>query len=167
MSINSMFSGLHISASGMKAQRIRQNVITSNLANAETTRTAEGGAYRREFAVFAADQAYSIETGSQETGLGGVSTQSGHMKISDTRSVLNELGMGRGVKVTEIRKEMGPLKTVYNPSHPDANEEGFVEMPNVNMVEEMAEMIAATRAYEANATAFNATKSMLNEALNI
>jgi flagellar basal-body rod protein FlgC len=167
MGVNSMFSGLHISASGMRAQRIRQNVITSNLANVETTRTPEGGAYRREFAVFAADEEYTLGVNNQESGLGGTTTNNGHMKISNSRNSLNELGIGRGVKVSEIRKDSGPLKLVYNPSHPDSNKEGYVEMPNINMVEEMANMISATRAYEANTTAFNATKAMLNEALQI
>lgn len=167
MDVTSMFSGLRISASGMRAQRIRQNVITSNLANAETTRTPEGGAYRREFVIFEADGVESLGDVSSSTGIGGTTTNSRHIPISNTHRSLSELGIGRGVKVAEVRKSEGELPKVYRPGHPDADENGYVEMPDVNTIEEMADMISATRAYEANITAFNATKGMLNEALNI
>ncbi len=167
MSINSMFSGLHISASGMRAQRIKQNTITSNLANAETTRTPEGGPYRREFAIFKAHGPVTATTMRQSTTIGGSSTHSDHISIKNSKSSLENLRTGMGVEVAEIRKDSRPPKLIHNPSHPDANEEGYVEMPNVNVVEEMAEMISASRAYEANVTAFNATKSMLSEALKL
>lgn len=162
-----MFDGLHISASGMRAQRIRQNIITSNLANAETTRTPEGGPYKKEFAVFKAHGPVEHRLVENRTRLGGTMTNGKHMEIRDSKSSLKSLQTGMGVEVAEIRKDSRPPKMIHNPSHPDADENGNVAMPNVNVVEEMADMIAASRAYEANVTAFNATKSMLLEALKL
>ncbi len=163
---NGIFGGLHISASGMRAQRIRQNVITANLANAETTRTSEGGPYRRQFVVFEADQSETLSGSGRERGLSGNATNSGHITIPGDRFSLETLRIGTGVHVAEIREDDREVQLVYKPSHPDADVNGYLAMPNVNVVEEMADMISATRAYEANVTAFNATKSMLMEAIN-
>ena len=166
MGLNGIFGGLRISASGMRAQRVRQNTITSNLANAETTRTAEGGPYRRQFVVFEADGATRMQQSTEEEGLSGNTTNHNHLSIPGDKFSLNSLNMGSGVHVAEIRKDSKPPTMVYKPEHPDANRDGYVAMPNVNIVEEMADMISATRAYEANVTAFNATKSMLMDAVN-
>ena len=167
MSLNGIFGGLHISASGMRAQRVRQNTITSNLANAETTRTSEGGPYRKQFVVFQADQAERLSRSVKSNSIHGSITNRKHLPIGGEKYSLNSLKLGTGVKVAEIRKDDRPPQMVYKPDHPDANAEGYVAMPNVNIVEEMADMISATRAYEANVTAFNSTKSMLMDAINL
>lgn len=165
MPLSGIFSGLHISASGLRAQRLRQNAISSNLANAETTRTAEGGPYRRQFVVFEADSDRSdVRLLNQEPALKGTVTSKDHLPIPPRDFPRDERFFGRGVHVAEIREDTRPPKLVYNPSHPDADENGYVAMPNINVVQEMADMIAATRAYEANVTAFNAMKSMISQA---
>lgn len=168
MPLAGIFSGLDISASGMRAQRIRQNAISSNLANAETTRTDEGGPYRRQFAVFEAqsDQR-DVRLLNKEPSLQGVTTNDNHLPIPSEQFPRDERFFGNGVAVTEVRQDSRPPRMVYDPSHPDADAKGYVAMPNVNIIEEMTDMISATRSYEANVTAFNATKSMLMEAQSI
>ena len=168
MSIEGMFSGLDISASGMRAQRILQNTISSNLANIETTRTQSGGPYRRQFPVFSADSDQrDVKILNQEVKLQGATTDENHIAIPPLQFPRDERFFGSGVKVDEIREDSRPPKLVYDPSHPDADKNGYVAMPNINVVEEMTNMISATRAYEANVTAFNATKGMLQQALQI
>ena len=165
MPLSGIFSGLHISASGLRAQRLRQNAISSNLANAETTRTAEGGPYRRQFVVFEADSDRNdVRLLNHEPALKGRVTSRNHLPIPSRDFPRDERFFGRGVHVAEIREDTRPPKMVYNPSHPDADENGYVAMPNVNVVQEMADMITATRAYEANVTAFNAMKTMISQA---
>lgn len=134
-----------VSASGMEAQRLRMNVIASNLANVETTRTATGGAYRRKDIVF--------ETNSQ-------TTFGEHLRNASA-------AYNNGVKVSGIIEDARPLKYKYEPGHPDADKTGYVAYPNVNAAEEMVNMIAATRSYEANVTAFKATREMAIKALEI
>jgi len=124
------FGVFQVSSSALSAQRQRMNVIASNMANAQTTKTAEGGPYRKQDVVFTADI--------QDPG----------------RPELT------GVKVDSIVKDSSPFKTVYDPSHPDADKEGFVSMPNVSVIEEMVNMMMASRAYEASVTAFNISKAM-------
>ena len=164
--VGRVFSGLEISASGMRAQRIRQNTISSNLANAETTRTAEGGPYRRQFVLFEA-QSNRRDTRilNQEVALRGAETNRSHLPIPPSNFPRDERFFGRGVEVAEIRSDSRPPRLEYDPAHPDADENGYVAMPNINVIEEMTDMIAATRAYEANVTAFNAIKGMLMQAL--
>lgn len=164
--MSGIFTGLSISASGLRAQRIRQNAISSNLANAETTRTAEGGPYRRQFVVFEADSDKNdTRILNQKPALEGKITSVNHLPIPKSDFPRDERFFGKGVRVAEIREDSRPPKLVYNPSHPDADENGYVAMPNINVVQEMADMIAATRAYEANVTAFNATKNMISQAI--
>lgn len=140
------FSSMRVSASGLEAQTKRMNTISSNIANAETTRTEEGGPYRRKDPVFAAN-----------------ADRENFAEILD-----NELDEHvQGVLVTEIQEDTRPPRMIFNPGHPDANEEGYVAMPNVNTVEEMANMISAQRAYEANITTMNAAKAMAAKALEI
>ncbi|HXG30919.1 MAG TPA: flagellar basal body rod protein FlgC [Thermodesulfobacteriota bacterium] len=132
------FSVLKISASAMNAQRQRLNVIASNLANANSTRTVEGGGpYRRRDVVFSA---VPIETTTERL---------------------------EGVEVTGIVEDQTPLNTIYDPSHPDADANGYVLMPNVNVIEEMTNMMMAFRAYEASVSAFNVSKSMFMKALEL
>ena len=134
-----------VSASGMEAQRFRMNIIASNLANVETTRTESGGAYRRKDIVFAAQG---------EGGFGGVL-----QKAMDSAAP--------GVKVAGVIEDARPLKQVYEPAHPDADANGYVAFPNINVAEEMVNMIAASRSYEANVSAFKATREMALKALEI
>ena len=140
------FSSMRVSASGLDAQTKRMNTISSNIANAETTRGADGKAYRRKDPVIAA------QTDRESFG----------------EILQNQLDEHiQGVQVTEIHEDTRPPRMVYNPSHPDANPEGYVAMPNVNTVEEMANMTQAQRSYEANVTAMGAAKSMAQKALEI
>jgi flagellar basal-body rod protein FlgC len=163
-----LFSGLSISASGLRAQRIRQTTIASNIANAETTRTDKGGPYRRQFVVMSAStDEKDVALVNQKVGLKGAQTNDNHLPIPPFAFPRDERFFGNGVNVDEIREDSRPPKMVYNPSHPDADAKGYVAMPNINVVEEMTDMIAATRAYEANVTAFNATKTMLSQALQL
>ncbi|NLE02467.1 MAG: flagellar basal body rod protein FlgC [Fibrobacter sp.] len=168
MALSGIFSGLEISASGMRAQRIRQNAISSNLANAETTRTEDGGPYRRRFVVFTSgSDKRDVRILNKEQNLSGVSTDGNHIPIPAGNFPRDERFFGAGVNVSEIREDSRPSRMVYDPSHPDADEKGYVAMPNINVIEEMTDMISATRAYEANVTAFNAMKSMYQQALQI
>jgi len=168
MALSGIFAGLDISASGMRAQRIRQNAISTNLANAQTTRTDEGGPYRRQFVVFTADSDNrDVRLLNKTQNLQGAATEAGHLPIPPADFPRDERFFGNGVSVAEIREDTRPPRMVYDPAHPDADENGYVAMPNINIVEEMTDMIAATRAYEANVTAFNATKGMAMQALQL
>ncbi|MCG8483333.1 MAG: flagellar basal body rod protein FlgC [Clostridia bacterium] len=140
-----MFDTFSISSSGLTAERLRLDTIASNIANSTTTRTEDGGPYKRKIAVFKENLEREINA------------LSGQNKT-----------VSKGVKVDAIVfDDTTSFKTVYDPSHPDSNEEGYVQMPNVDILNEMVDMIAATRAYEANVTALNAGKSMFLKALEI
>ncbi|KKO51301.1 flagellar basal body rod protein FlgC [Paenibacillus sp. DMB20] len=147
----SFINSFNISASALTAQRFRMDVISSNIANAETTRAqvrnGEAVPYRRKVVVMEPVK-NSFEQVLQSQMDGG-----------------NRLG--QGVKVGSIREDQSPLKPVYNPSHPDANAEGYVMMPNVDITKEMVDLISASRSYEANVTALNASKAMVAKALEI
>ncbi|WP_053957443.1 flagellar basal body rod protein FlgC [Inediibacterium massiliense] len=141
-----MFHSININASGLTAERLRMDVISKNIANANTTRTSSGTPYRRQVPVFKQVNPSFSEVLSQ---------------------VKNGEPVGGGVEVIGIKEDKSPFKKVYNPGHPDADDEGYVQMPNVDIVTEMVNMISATRSYEANVTAMNATKSMAMKALEI
>lgn len=143
----SFFDALQTSASGLSAQRMRMNLISSNLANANTTRTAEGGPYKRKDAVFAANPQRSSAFGD------ALATQLDAQRVE--------------VQVTAIREDPRPPIQKFDPGHPDADAEGMVLMPNINVVEEMVNMISASRSYEANVTALKASKEMAANALEI
>ncbi|NBO38625.1 flagellar basal body rod protein FlgC [bacterium] len=143
----SFLEGLKISSSALAAERVRMNVISSNLANANTTRTEDGsGPYKRKDVVFTARDA-------------GVTFDNLMRQAFDPN--LKE------VKVDGVVEDQKPPKMVYNPGHPDANKDGMVAMPNISVMEEMVNMITSNRAFEANTTALNATKQMANTAINI
>jgi flagellar basal-body rod protein FlgC len=142
-----------VSASGLTAQRLRLDVIASNIANVSSTRTAEGGPYRRRVALLAARDEGPARTGLSLLGAGAMGAGA-------------EAGAS-GVWVPAILQDPTPSRLEYSPGHPDANAEGYVLMPNVNMVTEMIDLVTATRAYEANVTALNAAKSMALRALDI
>lgn len=131
----SSFSSFDISASGLFAQRTRLDVIANNIANAETTRTPEGGPYVRKQVTFA--------------------------------EALDQNQKAAGVEVSDITSDPAPPHMVYDPGHPDAGPDGYVAMPNVSTIEEMVDMVAATRSYEANVTAMDAAKSMFTSALEL
>lgn len=143
-----IFSSFDINASGLSAQRYRMDIISENVANANTTRTQDGTPYVRKVVTFA-------EKGGQ-TSFSRVLN-----KITDSYS-------GQGVKVSGVHEDkVTEMNMVYDPSHPDADENGYVTYPNVNIITEMTNLIDATRSYEANATAFNASKSMALKGLEL
>lgn len=149
----SMFGGIDTSASALTAERLRMDVISNNLANANTTRTPEGGAYRRRYVVFEPRE-YS------EKGFAGFMAHA-------LRRAPKNRERGNGVRAVRIVEDRTPGPLVYDPGHPDANAQGYLERPNVNAVAEMVDLISASRAYEANVTAINAAKSMATQALDI
>ncbi|MCL2539086.1 MAG: flagellar basal body rod protein FlgC [Oscillospiraceae bacterium] len=145
-------SSLNIAASGLTAQRQRLDVVSENITNLNTTRTEKGGPYRRKLVVFQA-------TGAENSrGFKGVLN-----KKMNKGSVPNT----PGVVVTKIIEDEAPFNPVYNPEHPDADESGYVMMPNVDLIKETVDGMAATRAYEANITTVNAIKLMAQKALEI
>ncbi len=147
MAVNNYFDSINISAAGLSAERIRMNLIANNIANMHTTRTEEGGPYRRQYVIF--EEVFD----KVRRGRGGLETRMG------------------GVRVAEIgRSDLDP-KMIWDPSHPDAVKEGpnqgYVAMPNINPVSEMVDMISAQRAYEANVQAIAAARSIIMKSLDI
>jgi len=140
------FDSIQTSSSGLSAQRLRMNLISGNLANVNTTRTEQGGPYRRKEAIFAAR-----------------SINSTFNKILTDR----QKNQSTGVRVDRVYEDPNPPVMKYQPSHPHANEKGYVAMPNINPMEEMVNMISATRGFEANVTAIKAAKDMALKALQI
>lgn len=142
------FNSLDIGASALTAQRLRMDTISQNIANVNTTRTENGTPYRRRTVIF--------------------EEKSPTAPFSD---YLNESSkdmiVGKGVRVAQIVEDKTPFKKVYDPGHPDADKDGYVQMPNVDIITEMVNMISATRAYEANVTSINTSKSMAVKALDI
>lgn len=141
-----MFDGMNVSASGMTAQRFRMDVISENIANVNTTRDENGNVYRRKTVVF---------------------SEKNSLNFGDT--LYNSLNVYRpgGVRVTQVVTDQSDLKMVYDPTNPDADENGYVSYPNVDTVTEMTNMIDASRAYEANVTAFNAAKAIAVKGLEL
>ncbi|MBW1720693.1 MAG: flagellar basal body rod protein FlgC [Deltaproteobacteria bacterium] len=144
-----LMQAIERAASGMLAQRIRLNVISTNLANANTTRTEDGKPYRRKTVIF-------------ETTPGVPGVESFEKRLKSTLEARLS-----GVRVREIVPIGGEFKKIYDPSHPDADENGFVYLPNVNLVEEMVNMLDANRAYEANAAVIKAAKNMALKAIEL
>lgn len=146
---------MNIVASGLTAQQLRLDVISENVTNSTTTRTEnDGGTYRRKVVVFEAETGKeSFREAMAKASLGLVPNY-GYEKAG-------------GVKVAEIIEDPSDFKIVYDPDHPDANEEGYVELPNVDMVKEVTDAMAATQAYSANVTAFNALKTVVSKAMEI
>ena len=137
--LNNAFRAMRISASGLAAERMRMDLISSNIANYNSIKTENAEAYKRKIAVFE------------------------HF-LDRSKNNLNKF---KGVKVSKIIEDSAPTNKVYDPEHPNANEEGFIETSNVNILNEMADMILATRSYESNADTFNANKQMFMKALEI
>ncbi len=165
MKIDRMFLGLNISANGLSAQRRKMNVISTNIANAETTRTAEGGPYRRKQVIMKEVQNSQFATGFQAAQIS--LTRSSDKHLSDNPFPFGgDQATSPALEAME-KEDPTPLQMVYDPSHPDADANGYVQMPNVNIITEMVDMIAASRAFEANVTAINATKGMAKDSLEI
>lgn len=144
----SFLNALNISASGMTAERMRLDIAAENIANINTTRTENGGPYRRKMVVFEPIEDNSF--------------------ASAFRSELSrQSNNGGGVRVAEIVEDPSDFRMVYNPEHPDADENGYVQMPNVDLLKETVDSMAASRAYDANLTAFNTIKTMATKALEI
>ena len=141
----SLFGGLDISASALTAERLRMDVVAENLANAQTTRGADGQPYRRKEVIL-----------QERPGTFGASLSAAMTKSS-----------GAGVQVAGVVEDQTPLKRVYDPGHPDADADGYVSMPNVDTVTEMVDLIGAQRAYEANVTAMQAAKQMFSRTLEL
>ncbi len=143
----SFFRSINVSASGLTAERLRMDIISKNIANAETTRTSAGTPYRRQMPIFMEQQGSSFSD-----------------ILSEAKG---QYVSGNGVEVAAIKEDTSAFKRLYNPGHPDADAEGYVLMPNVDVVTEMINLISASRGYEANVTAMNATKSMVLKAMEI
>lgn len=139
-------TAIDIGASGLKAERTNLNVISMNLANAKTTRTVNGGPYQRKEVIF------------KETEVESPFSKAMNMALEQD---------AKGVRVESIQNDRRPFKMVYEPGHPDANEEGYVRYPDINVVEEMTNMLSAMRAYEANVSTITTAKNMFTKALEI
>ena len=147
---------INIVGSGLTAQQLRLDIVAENVTNSQTTRTENGGgAYRRKIVVFEA--------------VSGRNTFRDVLARVSTRAVSNTVSqpIAGGVRVTQILEDDAPMKIVYDPTHPDADENGYLEMPNVDMVKEIADAMAASRAFASNVTAFNTLKSVISSGLDI
>jgi len=140
----SVFRSMQISASGLSLERLKMDVISTNIANINTTRGADGQPYRRKVVTFSENLEKEINR------INGISR-----KVSS------------GVKVDEVLEDDSEFRIIFDPTHPDADENGYVQMPNINMVDEMISLINTQRAYEANVTTLNANKAILKKALEI
>jgi flagellar basal-body rod protein FlgC len=162
-----LFDSIRISGTGLAGQRTRLDVVARNLANADTTQTAEGTPYRRQRAVFSEvlEQRVRQNRLQRDDRAGGLSqTHPGH--LDGLRSFSREDREGVATAV-DVAPDASEFRVVYDPGHPDADDEGYVLMPNVDVITEMVDMIAATRAYEANVSAVQAAKDMFTQALKI
>jgi len=161
-----ILNAIEISARGLSAQRSKMNVIAQNMANAETTETAEGGPYRRKRVVISEDkqtQSFSSALNNATTSL--ARTNSAH-RFGRTLNAHNKSEV-TSVDFKEVEDPKDSYRLVHDPSHPDADADGFVKMPNVDVITEMVDMMTASRAYEANTSVISAAKKMANDALDI
>lgn len=166
---NGLFSSIQTSASGLRGQRLKMDTTARNLANAETTRTADGTPYRRQVVSFSETLAQRIGSriaGDAVTGGSSLSvTDPRH--IAGGRTAAPAETMAGVDAVVGVAGDASEFKVVFDPGHPDADEEGYVLMPNVNVITEMVDMITASRAYEANVSAVQTAKEMFAKALDI
>jgi flagellar basal-body rod protein FlgC len=162
-----LFGLMETSGGAMQAERMRAEVVSANMANAETTRTASGGPYRRQYVVFAANQGDpgfldSMNTASENTAAGSLT--------SSTLPALNSAGSGTaapGVHIAQVIEDKAPPLKRYDPGHPDAGPDGYVSYPDINPLTEMVDLMGATRAYGLNSSAVQAEKGMIASALEI
>ncbi len=164
MGIEKLFGALNISASGLSAQRKKLDIIASNIANANTTRTEDGQPYRRRITVMKAKNLNSFEIALKEKSQKLAITNSKHLRGEPLTLTTRQ----RDVSVeASVQEDPSEFRRVFDPTHPDADEDGYVYLPNVNMVSEMVDMISASRSYEANVAAIDAAKKMARAALDI
>lgn len=150
-------NSINIVGSGLTAQQLRLDIVSENVTNSQTTRVENGeGAYRRKMVVFEAVSGRDSFRAAMARAANGL--------IPNTEQSSPVAG---GVRVTEIVEDQSPMKIVYDPTHPDADENGYLEMPNVDMVKEIADAMAASRAFASNVTAFNTMKSVISSGLEI
>lgn len=150
-------NSINIIGSGLTAQQLRLDIVSENVTNSQTTRVENGeGAYRRKLVVFEAVSGRDSFRAAMARAANGL--------IPNTQQVTPNAG---GVRVTEIIEDQSPMKIVYDPTHPDADEDGYLEMPNVDMVKEIADAMAASRAFASNVTAFNTLKNVISSGLEI
>ena len=163
-------SNLDIAVSGMSAQRMRLDIIAQNIANATTTRTSDGTPYVRQCVVFSEQNHYenvSVKDFVQRRSQNLATEQSGFGSVLEMTLSQRRERKGAGVVVSEIVEDETPLTPVYDPSHPDADEDGYYYLPNVDVEEEQMDALAATNSYDANLTIFNSMKSLAQKALTI
>ena len=166
------FNVFDVAASGMHAQRLKMDTISSNIANINTTRGPDGspGVYKKKSVTFEAiyTNRLSSTTPPFPNGENRVFFDKNNGEMALKGGIFyDEKELSQGVRVSSIHDSKNPLKVIYDPGHPDSNEDGYVTLPNVNIVEEMIDMVAASKSYEANATAAETTKTMINVALKI
>jgi flagellar basal-body rod protein FlgC len=171
--VRPLFRPLGIAASGLSAQRARIEAIAQNIANAETTRTADGGAYRRKVVELAARPFEAVIGAAEGSAVGsgglrrlGIAGLTGGASAAVFAGQASQ-GTGGGVEVTGMAEDFAEGPLVYDPGHPDADEAGYVRYPNVRLTDELVQLMEARRVYEANATVFQAVKSILRKSLEI
>lgn len=164
MKISNFFTALNISSAGLKAQRKKLDIIAENIANVNTTRTKDGGPYQRQVMVTKAVQVPKFEEVLKSTRVKLRATAPGHSSGVPRRKVLTN---GQDAIIPIVQKDQTPFKKIYDPSHPDADENGYVLLPNVNPLVEMVDLINASRSYEANITVIDSFKEMAKNALDI
>ena len=163
---NGLFSAIKISASGLRGQRTKMDVVARNLANAETTKTADGTPYRRQRAIFEQVLGEKVRNSSVHQSSDSRLSRTHPAHMNETVSGQQAAGGGVDSQV-DVAPDASEFRVVYDPGHPDADEGGYVLMPNVNPISEMVDMITASRAYEANVSAVQTAKDMFNDALKI
>lgn len=165
MSVDAIFSSIDISAYGLSAQRKRMDTVAQNIANVDTTRTEEGGPYKRQMVTMRAEKGNVFLTMIEKIESKLKRTDPRHRPPTEVQ-IIKE-GPLEGRILTDVVPDQRPPKLVFNPTHPDADENGYVKIPNINLVTEMVDMMTATRAYEANVTAISAAKEIARRALEI
>lgn len=164
MKINPNFSAFSISAKGMGTQKKKMDLVAENIANTDTTRTKDGTVYKRKYLVVQEDKSFNNNLRLENGKLNLQVSEAGHISSPQTITIG---GQRKNEINTEVVSDTSAGEMIYMPDHPDANKNGYVQMPNVNVVTEMVDMIAATRSYEANLTAFNSSKQIAKDALQI
>ncbi|HUN65418.1 MAG TPA: flagellar basal body rod protein FlgC [Bacteroidota bacterium] len=165
MKIDKLFASMNISGQGLRAQRMRMNAIAENIANTETTRTENGEPYRRKIVQFKASDQQEFSTVLRQAGLELTGTDENHM-AADPADFAETDTTAAGVAGSEVT-DPSPFRLMYDPGHPDADADGYVKMPNVNIVNEMVDMVATTRSFEANVVAITAEKGIAKDSLEI
>jgi len=163
--MSGILKAIEISSRGLSVQRAKMNVVAENIANAETTETTEGGPYRRQRVMVQEEKVSDFKTILKQTDTHIVRTNPRHRP--GRKTVLSEEVQASAVKMKQIQDPESGFKLVYDPTNPKADEEGYVKMPDIEIINEMVDMMAATRAYEANTVAIAAAKNMAKDALDI